>query len=83
MTELHVLLVVNGRHGDLALRHVVVVVNVVAQQTRGCKLQNIKSVNHNLVIRCHHYNHQTHFHVEILNVKYSRLISGTWSDIIS
>lgn len=31
ITELHVLLIVDGRHGNLALGHVVVVVNVVAE----------------------------------------------------
>lgn len=39
MTELHVLLVVDGRHSDLALRHVVVVVNVVAQEAHRCNLR--------------------------------------------
>lgn len=31
LTELHVLLIVNGRHGDLALGHIVVVIDVVAE----------------------------------------------------
>ena len=38
--EFQVLVVINGRHGSFALRHVMVVINVIGKQTLGFQIRN-------------------------------------------